>query len=320
MAARALRTQIKIESTKTAQMTTIVVRGTLILLTATLATTTQALADNELRDDFQDFSINERIDEPITERFFDEAAPKPFKLTFGIDAIYNSNILARRANEVDDWTTAPTLGLEWKREWKGVTAKLAAGLSSLRAHDFSNPADNDKADVSARITLTALKDDLDGFTPFINYRWRGTYRPFFDTQSQSFKDATFGVSKKWEEKGAPDSYTLTMDITDRSADPVTGNRDQAAAKLDYVYKFAKTWRLSVTPRVSYTWYSDGANDGREDMTIDGRVVLETETGIPSLTVGVAASIGETFSNRPNSDHVTQFSIGPSINYAYEFDF
>ena len=313
------RTKTKRTASAATKARALAIVGLTVAITATMPATIAA-ADDELRDDFQDFSRmtpSETVEDiEFATLTKGTVAPLGFKLKFSTGATYNSNPRGRPTNDPDDWVTAPGASLEWTRPSDDLALTLSALTVLTRGNDLAHFLDNDQFALQAAVNSVTLGKSLGGFVPSLSFKWRETYQPVFGGRTQRVGDTTLGFAKKWS-KGDQGSYTLLLEATDRSANPEAGNRDVLAAKFTLERKLSG-WTVKAEPRIQYSWYGDGFNNGREDFVAEAKVSFEHNIRTPDIKFGFVASIGKTFSNRPANDDVVQFVIGPSLNYAWAF--
>ncbi|MBO9519222.1 MAG: hypothetical protein J7493_14250 [Porphyrobacter sp.] len=268
-------------------------------------------ADHSDRGDVSDFREHEEDGEPQPYEFGLDGKPKPsWSLAVGEFALYDTNPFWDADGSEDALLFSPSVGLTYSHPnlVSGWDLELGAGVD---ADLFSNNPD-ELNEGRLNFSATVFHAIPDVGTLSFGFRARWVYL------GDSFGDFDHSLQR----------YLIVFapDISDKVGISLSGEyRDSGvAANRRFIGTVNFDASIVDTPDVavgffqefSYSAYTAGLNDGRDDLLSMSEVTLTPNLGLPDgANLALAAILFHRFSNR-EAARFTAIQVGPTFGYRF----
>jgi len=237
-----------------------------------------------------------------------EALPRPqWSVFVSFSPTYTNNALFKRDDRRREFYAEPDVALRLDGKLTSDISWRLYGRTSFDAFSQEQIANETFALVGARLTRNIL-DWRTSVSFEHRYEYGDVYRNLLfiaeDVQISTTRDFSYG----------PFTVSPTAQLSYRFADVPEARRYRLDLLLPFEAKITSRWSLVSTPFVEAYWFTDGLNEGRQD------IIYSTSLGLrysiaSNISLTTSANYEWRTSNVPLR-HYRDLEIGPRLDLAF----
>jgi hypothetical protein len=237
-----------------------------------------------------------------------EMLPRPqWSVLVSFSPTYTNNALSHRDDRRREFYAEPDVTLRLDGKLTSDISYRLYGRTSFDAFDQEQIANETFALVGARLTRNIL-DWRTSVSFEHRYEYGAIYQNLLfiaeDVQISTTRDFSYG----------PFTVSPTAQLSYRFADVPEARRYRLDLLLPFEAKITSRWSLVSTPFVEAYWFTDGLNEGRQD------IIYSTSLGLrysiaSNMSLTTSANYEWRTSNVPLR-HYRDLEIGPRLDLAF----
>jgi hypothetical protein len=267
-------------------------------------------ADHTDRGDVEDFREHEDgLPEPY--EVGADGMPSPsWSLEASAPLLRDTNPFWARDGSSDALLAAPsaTLAYSHPRVFPGWDLELSARASAdVFSHD---PEELNEARLYAAATLFHRIGNAGALSFTVRARWSYIGKSFGDFDQAQQRYIVMFVPT------LSDNVWASVSAEYRDSSRASERRMIGTASFDWTMLDSEEVRLGFFQEFAFSTFTEGANEGRNDLLSLSELLLTPKLGLPTgMRLGVAATLFHRFSNREAS-RFTAIQVGPSLRFSF----